>query len=287
MQWAGRVGSSCFRRREGARSVPVVRTLASVVSIIGLGCASTTEPAPPDLDRSDTRILAVASSTTTASSSASAALSAPPSAAKAALEQAIVEEGKAQGFAWGRLSFAVPLDWRVKRETAAELLEPPVGAGAFVAALMVNVLEPDPLGVLERELWVNDCVWARPELTRVERTKIEAEIVDGTCRRKGDVVSAARVRYATANTAFFVWAKGADLTVLWQIARSVDHLSPQRLAACCAALLANRKSAPPRLIAGFQQAMDICTLDRAGANADTIPKIRAALNGEFVPAACR
>ncbi len=266
-----------------------MRGLAFVFSTICLGCAGAPPSAAGDARASTGTGTAEArdAAVTLAGSATAPLVPEPVSLAKAAIENAGDDEQPWVPVPWGALSFRSPIEWTITPIAQGNLLSPPKTQPVFAAVLFVSPGDPDPLVALEGALSINHCRWLPEETARVGRARLRAQIVDGACRREGDVVSIARVRYASSNVGFFVWSKGADAPPFWRIARSVDNLAPQRLMPCCIALQESARSAPAAQIGGYQQAADICTLDRAGVNPETLPKVRAALLDAPLPVACR
>ena len=255
-----------------------MRALPLLLSVAALACA-----AAPERSEDDRHELAPSSGP---SESAATPTSTPRVVAKTAIEQAVDNEEPLVSFSWGLLSFRTRADWRATALLGGKLVMA-AEKGPFVAAFFVDPSEADAVGALERALHVDHCSWLPEATAKVGRAALDARIVDGVCEREGRILSLARVRYAGSGVGFFMWEGDADPGPLWPIARSVDDLTPQRLSPCCRALSQQVKGAPGVLIDRYQRAADICTLDRAGANPDTLAKIKAVLLDASLPAACR
>jgi hypothetical protein len=135
------------------------------------------------------------------------------------------------------------------------------------------------------------CQWASIENVTVGKDKLTAQAADGTCTRAGAQVPAA---YMTTEGLLVMgsWDEGADRAPVFGAMRSVAKLAAgggdsSGIAACCAALSQNVKSAPPAQIPLYMSAIAVCNSVRNSPQGRAaLAQVRAALASAAVPASC-
>ncbi|MBK6519139.1 MAG: hypothetical protein IPM79_38380 [Polyangiaceae bacterium] len=136
---------------------------------------------------------------------------------------------------------------------------------------------------------LKNCQWSTPpDTATVGKDKLTASVADGVCTRGTAQVKAAMM----ATEGLLVigsWDDGGDMAGVFNAFRSVKKATvSDGIAACCAALRQNAKSAPPQQAGIYLMAAGAC--DNARKNPDTAAALRAvrgALAGANAPASCK
>jgi len=135
---------------------------------------------------------------------------------------------------------------------------------------------------------LTNCQWSPPEAVTAGKDKLAANVHDGTCTRGAGSAKAAAM---AVNGLVVVgsWDEGGDAASVFGVMRSVakaDLVDP--LAACCAAIMQNSKSAPPQQVGMYVMAAGACQSARKTPDGrKALAGIRAMLAGASVPSACR
>jgi len=130
-----------------------------------------------------------------------------------------------------------------------------------------------------------NCQWAPAETVTAGKDKLTASVADGICQH-GAVKSKAAMMAVEGLLVVGSWDDGGDKAAMFNAFRSVTKASQtDNLAACCAAIRQNAKSAPPAQAGLYVIAAGTC--DSMRKNPGAAAQIRAALRGLNVPAACR
>lgn len=134
------------------------------------------------------------------------------------------------------------------------------------------------------------CQWTTPpEQATVGKDKLPASVADGVCNRGAGQVKAAMM----ATEGLLVlgsWDEGGDQASVFNAFRSVTKaaVGVDSLAACCAALRQNSKSAPPQYVGAYLMAAGACDNARKSPDAQkALAGIRGMLRGANVPSSCR
>jgi len=140
-------------------------------------------------------------------------------------------------------------------------------------------------------LGLTDCQWSPPEPLTVGRTKLAATGADGVCKRGKTVVRTAYVA-PTAEKLLVVgaWDPDGDATSVFGAMRSIAKATGDSsgIAACCAALRQNARSAPPDQAPYLVMAASMCDGMRSSPQGrQALAQIRAGLRGANVPSSCR
>lgn len=136
---------------------------------------------------------------------------------------------------------------------------------------------------------LKNCQWSTPpDTATVGKDKLTASVADGVCTRGTAQVKAAMM--ATEGLLVIgAWDDGGDMAGVFNAFRSVKKATvSDGIAACCAALRQNAKSAPPQQAGIYLMAAGAC--DNARKNPDTAAALRAvrgALAGANAPASCK
>ncbi|NUP09575.1 MAG: hypothetical protein HOW73_26315 [Polyangiaceae bacterium] len=136
---------------------------------------------------------------------------------------------------------------------------------------------------------LTNCQWSTPpEQATVGKEKLPATVADGICTRGAGQVKAAMM--ASEQTLVIgSWDEGGDQASVFNAFRSITKAKGgDGLAACCAAIRQNAKSAPPQQAGLYIMAAGAC--ENARKNPDTakaLAAVRSALAGANVPGSCR
>lgn len=136
---------------------------------------------------------------------------------------------------------------------------------------------------------LSNCQWAPPENVTAGKDKLSAQVADGVCTRGAGQVKAAMMA-VEGLLVIGSWDEGGDQANVFAAFRSVAKaaVGTDALAACCAALRQNAKSAPPQQMGLYMMAAGAC--DSARKNPDSVKAlagVRGMLAGANVPASCR
>ncbi len=135
---------------------------------------------------------------------------------------------------------------------------------------------------------LTNCQWAPAEAAVVGKDKLNAQVADGSCTRGAGQVKAA---YMAVDGLLVLgsWDPGGDEPNVFGSMRSVAKaaVGTDGVAACCAAIRQNMKSAPPQQIPFYTAAAGAC--DNLKSNPQgraMLGQVRAMLKGANVPASC-
>lgn len=132
---------------------------------------------------------------------------------------------------------------------------------------------------------LKDCQWSPPETVTAGKDKLAASVADGLCSRGAGKAKAAMMA-VEGLLVVGTWDDGGDQANVFAAFRSVAKLvQTDSLAACCAAIRQNAKSAPPAQAGLYILAAGTC--DSVRRNPGAIAQIKAALRGLNVPSSCR
>jgi len=164
-----------------------------------------------------------------------------------------------------------------------------LAAGAFAAAEGPTAKLP----TAATALGLTNCTWNPPEPLTIGKTKLAGTGADGLCTKGAGQVKAAYVA-PTAEGLLVVgdWAEGGDAANMFGAMRSIAKAGgggdATGIAACCAALRQNAKSAPPEQQGALQMAAGLCDAVRNDPNGRAaLGGVRAALKGAAVPSSCQ
>lgn len=227
----------------------------------------------------------------------SATVAAPPVEAKPTIEPRVKAEvdAKPDGTPGTPISAAgaiaalqVPKDWPPQRGELTVVNQP-----TKKTQIVVGAIGPDgPAGKLATAattLGLTDCQWGAPEPVVVGKTKLASTAADGVCKRGPAVV---RTAYVATNAEKLLvigaWEPDGDPNAVFGAMRTIAKPTVDPLAACCAALRQNARSAPPDQQASMLQAANMCDAMRLTPQGrQAINQMRAALRGANMPASCR
>ncbi|MFT3766448.1 MAG: hypothetical protein QM820_13185 [Minicystis sp.] len=161
-------------------------------------------------------------------------------------------------------------------------------AGAVTAAETVEAKLPAALTALG----LTECQWNPPETLVVGKNKLSSMSADGVCKR-GPIVVHTAYTAPTAEKLLVVgaWEPGGDSANVFGAMRSIikpPQGDPTGLAACCAALRQNARSAPPEQRSYYLTAAAVCDgLRNNPQGRQMIAQMRQQLRGTPMPGACR
>ena len=132
------------------------------------------------------------------------------------------------------------------------------------------------------------CQWSAPEAVVAGKDKLAASAHDGVCTRGAGQAKAA-VLAVNGLVVVGSWDEGGDAATVFGVMRSVAKSNAvDPLAACCAAIVQNGKSAPPQQMGIYVMAAGACQAARKTPDGRAaLAGVRAALKGANVPASCR
>lgn len=163
-----------------------------------------------------------------------------------------------------------------------------LATGAVTAADTADTRLPAAVAALG----LAECQWGPPEPLVVGKTKLAGMGADGVCKRGPLVVRTAYVS-PTAEHLLVVgaWEPGGDSAGVFGAMRSIakpPQGDPTGLAACCAALRQNARSAPPEQRHYLLTAAAVCDSMRHNPQGRAmIAQLRQQARGAHLPAACR
>ena len=136
---------------------------------------------------------------------------------------------------------------------------------------------------------LSNCQWAPPEQVTAGKDKLPGQVADGLCSRGAGQVKAAFLA-SEGLLAVGSWDDGGDQANVFGSFRSVVKaaVGTDGVAACCAAIRGNMKSAPPQQIPFYTAAAGMCdSLKTNPQGRAMLGQVRAALAGAQVPASCK
>jgi hypothetical protein len=190
-------------------------------------------------------------------------------------------------------SLQAPTGWQTAKAEFTTSTAPDqkaqIAVGNFAAAEGPTAKLPNAATALG----LTNCTWNPPEPVTLGKTKLAATAADGMCTKGAAPVKAAYVA-PTAEGLLVVgqWAEGGDATNMFGAMRSVAKATgggdPSGIAACCAALSQNSKSAPPEQQLAYGAAIAACNAAKNDPNGRAaLSAVRAALGGAGAPASCK
>jgi hypothetical protein len=136
---------------------------------------------------------------------------------------------------------------------------------------------------------LTNCQWAPPEPVTAGKDKLPGQVADGLCSRGAGQVKAAFLA-SEGLLAVGSWDDGGDQANVFGSFRSLTKaaVGTDGVAACCAAIRGNMKSAPPQQIPFYTAAAGMCdSLKTNPQGRAMLGQVRAALAGAQVPASCK
>jgi len=139
-------------------------------------------------------------------------------------------------------------------------------------------------------LGLTGCKWNPADPVTVGKDKLAGSAADGLCQRAGAPVKAAYVALSNENLLTVgAWDDGGDSANVFGSMRSIVKAGAggdgSGIAACCAALAQNAKSAPPEQKGAYAVAAGACNSLKSSPQA--LQAVRAALGGVAAPGACK
>jgi hypothetical protein len=136
---------------------------------------------------------------------------------------------------------------------------------------------------------LSGCTWNPPDAVTVGKTKLAGQAADGLCHRGTANVKAAYVA-AEGLIVAGAWDDGGDSANVFGSMRSITKATGggvDSIAACCAALRQNAKSAPPQQQGAYLMAASACDAARTNPQGRAmLGTIRGMLAGAAAPASC-
>jgi hypothetical protein len=142
-------------------------------------------------------------------------------------------------------------------------------------------------------LGLTGCKWNPAEPVTVGKDKLAGSAADGLCQRAGAPAKAAYVALTNENLMTVgAWDDGGDSASVFGAMRSIVKAAgggdASGIAACCAALAQNAKSAPPEQQGAYAVAIGACnSLKSSPEGRQALASVRAALGGAKAPGACQ
>lgn len=141
-------------------------------------------------------------------------------------------------------------------------------------------------------LGLTACEWGNAEPVTVGHGKLASTAADGVCKRGTAVVRTAFVApIAEKLLVVGAWDGDGDAAAVFGAMRTIAKPpagDSSGIAACCAALRQNARSAPPDQAPYLVMAANMCdSLRRSPQGRQTLAQIRAGLRGAHAPSACR
>lgn len=136
---------------------------------------------------------------------------------------------------------------------------------------------------------LTNCQWGPPETVSVGKDPLPGTAADGICSRGAGQVKAAMMA-VNGLAVVGSWDQGGDMANVFASMRSVTKAAggTDSIAACCAALRSNAKSAPPQQMGLYMMAAGTCDSLKSNPQArQMLGQVRAALAGASVPASCK
>lgn len=136
---------------------------------------------------------------------------------------------------------------------------------------------------------LTNCEWGAPETVTVGKDSLPGSASDGVCSRGAGKVKAAMMA-VNGLAVVGSWDQGGDMANVFASMRSVVKAAggTDSIAACCAALRGNAKSAPPQQAGLYMMAAGTCDSLKSNPQArQMLGQVRAALAGASVPASCK
>jgi hypothetical protein len=141
-------------------------------------------------------------------------------------------------------------------------------------------------------LGLTGCTWNPPEALAIGKGKLAGTGADGLCTRGAAPARAAWVAPSAEGLLVVgTWDAGGDEAGMFGAMRAVGKATggdPTGIAACCAALSQNAKSAPPEQQLAYGAAISLCNAARNDPNGRAaLAAVRAALGGAGAPSSCK
>ncbi|MCC6551631.1 MAG: hypothetical protein IT372_01245 [Polyangiaceae bacterium] len=209
-------------------------------------------------------------------------------------------DGRADGItgsplavAGAKASLQSPSGWQTTRGDLTVVASPDkkaqIAAGAFGAEGPTG-----KLAAATSALGLASCQWNAPESLTVGASKLAATAADGVCTRGAAKVRTAYVApQAEGLLVVGGWDPDGDSAGVFGSMRSITKAAggtgdASGIAACCAALRQNAKSAPPDQQGALIAAAGMCDAVRNNPQGRAaLAQVRALLAGANVPATCR
>jgi hypothetical protein len=273
------------------RSVFCLVTLVAMV-----GCPPKDEDDDDDGKKKTSETTAAPTPTPTPTTPTTVKVEAPPT--KPGIEPRVKAEvgGRADGLtgttlAGGALSMQHPKEWvPVKGEWT--IVGPPDKKAGLSVGAMTPAGPTEKLPAATAAMGLTACEWNPPDTLTIGKEKIPGVGADGVCTKGPMQVKAAYIA-ATAQQTLLVgaWDPDGDAASVFGAMRSVTKAAggdATGIAACCAALRGNAKSAPPQQVGAYLLAAGAC--DAAKNNPQgrqALAGVRAMLAGAQVPSTCK
>lgn len=223
----------------------------------------------------------------------------PKAAAKPAVEPRVRTEvdGRPDGLTGSPMSaqgatatLQTPKGWEPTKGELTILGAPDKKAQLAVAAFNPAEGPAPKLPAAATAFGLTDCEWSPPEPLTVGKGKLSAVAADGVCKRGPTIVRTAYVAPSAEKLLVIgAWEPDGDSASVFGSMRSITKVvAADPLAACCAALRQNARSAPPDQAPYYVMAANMCDGLRASPQGRAqISQIRAGLRGANLPGACR
>ncbi len=200
--------------------------------------------------------------------------------------------GTAVSVAGAKASFQSPKDWKSAPKGDVDVItsadgKSMLGASSFSGDAAAKATAAGTA------MGLTNCAWNAPETITSGKDKLSAAAADGNCTKGSTTVHASYVA-PTAEGLVVVgaWDAGGDLTNIFgsmrTIAKAAGGGDATGIAACCAALRQNAKSAPPQQAGAYLLAAGACdAIKNNPQGRAALGTVRAALAGASVPSTCK
>lgn len=184
-----------------------------------------------------------------------------------------------------------PKGWAPTKGELTTYAAPDKKAQLAVGAFTVPDGPTAKLAAAATALGLSGCEWGAPEPVTAGAGKVASTAADGVCKRGTAVVRTAYVA-PTAEKLLVVgaWDADGDAAAVFGAMRTIAKPTGDSsgIAACCAALRQNARSAPPEQAPYLVMAANMCDQMRSSPQGrQQLQQIRAGLRGANVPSACR
>jgi hypothetical protein len=194
-----------------------------------------------------------------------------------------------------KAAFVVPTAWTTTKSGAWHVSTTADQKSKFAAGSFGTEDPNSKLAEVATAMGYTECEWGTPESISMGKEKIPTSVADGVCLRAGAPV---RTAYATMTgeglnvLAVGGWDTGggsaAEVFEIFRNAKKAAGGDATGIAACCAALAQNAKSAPPQQQGAYLAAAGACNAVRSSPQGRAaLAQVRAMLAGANVPAQCR
>jgi hypothetical protein len=207
-------------------------------------------------------------------------------------------QGTALSVTGSKVTFTVPTGWKTTKSGAWHVSTAADEKGRFAAGSYASGDDTTAkITEAATAASLTECKWSTPESISLGKDKLPATVSDGACKRGGTNVKAVAATLAGTDMNVIAvggWDEGADSAAVFNTFRSAKKAGgggdPTGIAACCAAIRSNGKSAPLAQQGVYASAAAACDAVR------TNPQGRAALatargilsaGGGQIPAACQ